>query len=279
MVVPEHVSVHVPAEPLVGHRVIDAAYPVLGKRPEAFDGLGMYVSAYVDSRRVVDGAVVVDASERLVRAVVVRIQRRAAFDVIGHAGANLPSPTMGNDLSVHPASTLDRAENDGLAINVLLAGKLRIGARLAANERLVGLYLALQRFVGVLVHELIANQIRHAPRGLVRDAELPFKLLRGYSAPSARHQVHRVEPKVQRGRRLLKDRSGKRMKMLATSCTRPRRAPILDRVFLERSGFFTLRAERVLTVRREAFTPEELETGGVIGELDHELHERHARFR
>src|SRR5687768_17318554 len=71
-------------------------------------------------------------------------------------------------------------------------------ARLATEHRFVGLNLTRQT-ISVLRHEFTPDEMAHAPRRLVRHAQLALDLLRGDSATSACHQIHRVEPKLKRG--------------------------------------------------------------------------------
>src|SRR4051812_19090585 len=100
-----------------------------------------------------------------------------------------------------------------------------------------------QRLVAILDHELVAYEVRHPPRGLVRDAKLTLKVLGGHRAASARHQVHRVEPKVQRRSRAVEDRPCGRMDVVAARVARPRR-PRPDLV--ELACLLALRAVSVL---------------------------------
>jgi len=80
-----------------------------------------------------------------------------------------------------------------------------------------------------LFHQVVANQVRHAPRGLVGATDLPFQLLSGDTASSAGHEVNGVEPQVQRCRRLVEDGASGRVQVVAATVARPRPA-LLSRV-------------------------------------------------
>src|SRR5690349_14346242 len=54
--------------------------------------------------------------------------------------------------------------------------------------------------------KLVADQVAHAPCGLVGDAQLALDVLGGDPASCAGHQVDHVEPQVQRRGRLVEDR-------------------------------------------------------------------------
>src|SRR5258708_40256009 len=73
----------------------------------------------------------------------------------------------------------------------------------------------------VFGHEFVSNLVGDSPRGLVGHAKLALKLLRGYPATSACHQIHGIEPQMQGRRGLVKDGSRSRGQMLSASLTRP----------------------------------------------------------
>src|SRR5438045_5950766 len=64
-----------------------------------------------------------------------------------------------------------------------------------------------------------ANLPEHAPCGLVGDASLPLNLFRGDAATSGTHEVHRVEPSLERSSGLLEDGSGQRVNVVAAMVT------------------------------------------------------------
>jgi len=84
--------------------------------------------------------------------------------------------------------------------------------------------LTAQRVFVVVQHR--ANLLKHAPCGLVRYACLALDLLCGDSATSRSHQIYRIEPSRQRSRRLVKDRVGGWVNVVAAVVTRIRRAAL-----------------------------------------------------
>src|SRR5205085_9492862 len=108
----------------------------------------------------------------------------------------------------------------------------------------------------VLLHEVFADLVEHAKRGLVVHAKLALQLLRGDAAARTRDEIDRVEPQVQRGRGLVEDRPGCRMDVVAARGTRPRLAALLRLVPLERTYLLALRALRVLVVFGVTGAPE-----------------------
>lgn len=147
-----------------------------------------------------------------------------------------------------------------------------------ADVCFVGFHSARQR-VAVLFHKLASNQVRHAPGRLVRDAKLALQLLCGDAASSAGHEVHRIEPQMQRGRRLVEDRPRCWVEVVPATRTRPRLALLRHAVALEDALRFALRAVRVFAIRRVALAPKDFETRRIVGVLLHELHEGVAGLR
>lgn len=81
---------------------------------------------------------------------------------------------------------------------------------------------------------------------------------------------------MQRGRRLVVNRSRRRVEMMTARRAAPRLPLLRSPVALERSRLVALRAMRICTIRREARTPEMFQAGVIVGELAHEFHERAA---
>src|SRR4051812_17343270 len=63
--------------------------------------------------------------------------------------------------------------------------------------------------IASLFGEQRANLTEHSPRGFVSDASFPLNLLCGDSATSRTHEVHGVEPSLERGSGFLKYSSRK----------------------------------------------------------------------
>jgi hypothetical protein len=139
----------------------------------------------------------------------------------------------------------------------------------------VGLDRAGERTFAVVGHELVADQVEHAPCGLVRHAKLTLQLLGRDPASSASHEIHGVEPQVQRRGRLVKDRPGQRIDVVAAVVAVVGRASLHA---MEAALAVALLAKRCVTVRGEPLTPKPIEAGSVIAELLDELHEGVRRF-
>ena len=91
--------------------------------------------------------------------------------------------------------------------------------------------------------------VEHSPRGFVGNTKFPLKLFRGDTASGACHQVHRVEPEMQRRGRLVEDRTRSRMQVMSACRTGPRLPLLFGRVSLKRADRDALRAARVGSVR------------------------------
>src|SRR5207245_1709472 len=147
------------------------------------------------------------------------------------------------------------------------------GARLAADVGLVHLNVA-REGRGCLRHQAIADEVEHAPRGLVAHADLSLQLLGRDSAASAGNQVDGVEPQVERRGRLVEDRPGGRMQVMAAMGARPRLALLSGLVPFEHPALLALWAVGVPAVRGVASAPQVVQAGGIVGKLQRELHKR-----
>src|SRR5918995_4887444 len=84
---------------------------------------------------------------------------------------------------------------------------------------------------------------------------------------------------MQRGRRLVEDRSRRGVQMMPTMNARPRLALLCGSVAPMDALSLALRAVSRITTRREAVAPEPLKASVVVGKLAHELHKRVLRVR
>src|SRR5271157_93869 len=256
--------------------MIDTANPALHQRPEPFDGLRMHVSAYVDMlcvpdammliarlrKRVIDG-ILIGVDGGLGQHVFFDVRHdRGALDIRHRHGPNLP-------FALHYAKyrRLVRSIQSGTTL-----------ARVAPRTSYIGLvYLdripAVESYI-VLQHQLVPNQVGHAPRRLVGDAKFTFQLLRGDSASRACHQVHRIEPQVQGRRRLMEDRPSRGMNVMTASGTRPRLTLLRSRIAREFRSAAALVAHGMDSVFRVPIAPQPFKAGCIVGKLSHELHQR-----
>src|SRR6266545_1424683 len=266
-VVAPHVLVDVALEPLLRDGVVDAADAIFEQTEEPLNGLRVNVPVNVDPRRVVDAPMVVALPDLSVRGVVVGKEDRLRNDELPRLHVKRSPSTIGNNLCAQASLALNRSEDDGFFVPRLHPSTGQIGtrelvtsptirlARLPADECLVGFDFARQLHV-VLQHQLVPNPVEHAPRGLVVNAKLALQLLGGDSATCACHEIHRVEPQLERRGRAFEDRSLHRVDAEAARPAEPARALLRRLVTLEHPLRVTARAVGMLAVRGEALTPQ-----------------------
>lgn len=109
------------------------------------------------------------------------------------------------------------AHNDSLARRATAA----LTGALAANVSLVNFNMAgKQGFDFALVH-LFADFVADPPSGLVGDAQLALELLGGNAVTRGYKEVDRIEPRLQRRPRVLKDGAGGWIDVVATGRAGP----------------------------------------------------------
>jgi|SRR5258707_2386083 len=258
--------------------MIHAANTALNERPESFNRVGVNIAAHVDPLRVTNARVLIARwPEHVINGQFVSLDRgrwQHALDNVRHdVSAGSVFNRDGHDF---PAA-LNHSENRNI---------VRVGAGSACNASLASAtFPADVRFVhfdgrvtfkgfNILGHEFVTDFLRDAVRGLVGNAKLPLKLLRRDSATSARHEIHRIEPQMERRGRLMEDGSGSRGQMLSASLTRPSLTLLRVLVALKLALRFALRTGRVDTIVRVAIAPQELKASIIVRELFHKLHER-----
>ncbi len=199
----------------------------------------------------------------------------------------------GLGLAIHPhlVVALHHAEDGGFLVSGPLdgLGLLRPawlvplgpvgGTRLPTHVGLVHLHSLDQLLVGVLLHELVADQVEHPPRRLVGHAQFSLKLLGRNATPSARHEVHGVEPQRQRRGRLVEDRPRCRVHVKTTGRAGPVLPLLLRHVPLKRPLSLATGAEGVFAVRGVAGPPQPVQAGLIVRKVRHELHQRVRRIR
>ena len=196
--------------------MVDAADTALDKAPEAFDGVGMSITADVDLSGVVDAFVPV--SNTLQAAITPHLvgehcrarhnltlnerYERCGTDIRRDFGDYLPlAPYNSHDdrLTARSATPLP-APLRNMAIPIF-----------SSDISLVNLDLAAQR-LNVFIHEF-PNLFEHAPSGLIGDSNLPLQLLGGDSRPCRCHHEDGVEPRFQGCSRLVEDSASGRRDM------------------------------------------------------------------
>src|ERR1019366_1912192 len=266
---------------LFGDRMIDATNPALYKRPEPFDGLGMHVPAHIDTLCVTDAVMLVSRLlERVINRVFVRVdgglRQHIFFDVRHDSSALNVRHGHGHNVTLalyHPKhGRFVRSIDARTPLAPVAPRPANISFvyldRIPASERAI-----------VLQHQLVANQICHAPRRFIGDAKFALQLLRGNSATSARHQVHRIEPQMQRRGGLVEDRPRCRMYVMTARLTRPRLALLRRFVAGKFRSAAAPMAHRMDSIFRVTIAPQPLKAGRIIGEIRHELHQRKLGIR
>ena len=145
---------------------------------------------------------------------------------------------------------------------------------LPARGRLVQFDVTVERLIVVLGHELGPDHLEHPVRCLIGHAELSLELLGGNATPSARHEINGVEPQVQAGGGLVKDRPRCRVHVKATGRARPALALLLRLVPLERRLSLATATEGVRAVLGVPLAPQPLQARLVVGEVAQEVAER-----
>ncbi len=103
--------------------------------------------------------------------------------------------------------------------------------------------------------EGITNEVRHAPRRFVSDAQLALELLGGDSAAGASHEVHGIEPHVQGRGGLVEDGPRRRVQVVPTSYAGPTPAALRGRVAPKSPFALALRARGMFSIWRVAVSP------------------------
>ena len=86
---------------------------------------------------------------------------------------------------------------------------------LAADERLIDFNVPAKRRIAVNVRHVRADQMRHAERGRVADAQLPLQFLRGHAVARRCEEVDRIEPLHERRVAVREDRALHRVDVMA----------------------------------------------------------------
>src|SRR6266699_2550770 len=197
------VFVQVSLQVLRAHVVVDPADTALYQTPESFDGLSVNVARDVNLCAVPDALMNISV---LLKAIVRNV-------VIGEHGARRQDIFLRQTMKSVPCRVRSYTRHN--PANALLCVPFR-----HAHDRN---FVAPQRRTPTLPHPLsfppvvhfvhlnrralqlqtvlgqeTPNLAEHAPRGLIGDASFPLNLLRGDTATSGTHEVHGVEPSLEK---------------------------------------------------------------------------------
>src|ERR1041385_2853679 len=218
-VVAEGVFVKVGLQVLRAHAVVHAADPALHKTPESLNRLSVNVSRDVYFRAVIDSPVNVS---RVLKPVIGNV-------FVGVNGARrqdvfLRQTVKSRFLRVrrYPChytshATVLRAfhhsDNRNLVRTIGRPSAPSLSLPLSAVVHLIHLHrrtLQLHPLFG----EQGANLTEHAPRGFVGHSGLALNLLCGDAATGGTHEVHRIEPSLERSGALLKNGASERIDVI-----------------------------------------------------------------
>src|SRR6266436_10034758 len=219
-VVAEGVFVKVGLQVLRAHAVIHAADPALHKTPESLNRLGVNVARDIDSRAVIDSPVNVSrVLQSVVRNVLIGINGARRKDVFLRQTVQSRLLRVRRYARYYAAhATVLRAfhhsDNCNLVAAIGRPSAPSLSLSLPAVVHLVHLHRRTLQLQTVLGQET-PNLAEHAPRCFVGDASFPLNLLCGDAATSGTHEVHRVEPQLERGSGLLKHSASERVDMVS----------------------------------------------------------------
>lgn len=259
--------------------MIYATNPTFDQRPEAFNRVRMHVPAHIDFLRMPNAAMCEAVLLKLiVGPILVRIDRgfrQRLFDDMRHDRYRLH---ILNGNSGNLSFTL----NDTQYWDLLRSCTRTTPATLVESSD-IGLIdfdrLSISKRPFSLLHQFFANQERHAPSRLVSDAQFPLKLLGRDAAARAGHQIHRIEPQMQRCGRFVKDRARCRMQMMSAPCTGPRLPLLRSLIAFKDALGLALRAYSMFPILREPIAPQPLQAGRIVRKFAHEIHQRVLRVR
>src|SRR4051794_16692380 len=108
------------------------------------------------------------AGQWLIRLPVVREDEGRGIHVGSNGSTKSRPPARRNDAKPHAPASLDHPENRRLVLaEVSGFGGRELPSRFPAPRSLVNLYVATERVVVLVVHQLRANLVEHSPCGLV----------------------------------------------------------------------------------------------------------------
>jgi hypothetical protein len=197
------IRVEVVLQILVANDMMNAIDAPLDEAPKALDGVGVGIAADVDFGAVVDWTMLVARPcEAVVAGEFVGEHGGAWQDMLSDIRHQSPSFHIGCYFGDYSTVSLYHPHSNCLTSSpsATLAGPF------APDVGFVNFYLA-RKGVNALGHAF-ANQRKHAPRSLVSDTQLSFKLLGRDAAPSRGHQEYGKEPRTQRSSGLVENRIG-----------------------------------------------------------------------
>src|SRR5579859_5115915 len=205
--------------------MVHATDTVLDQAPEAVDGVGMDLAIDVDVSAVVYPMVLIAVDrEDGVGWEFVRedhaFRKDTLLDEWDERFGSRIVQFFDDDLSTSFDGADDwRFTGCSSTLNALVTFPLVHVLGLPAHVSFIDLDFARER-IAIVVIQHGPNLLEHSPRRLVGDASFALDLLRRDPATCRGHEVDGVEPKTKRGRRLVVDRVGGRMNVIAAEVAR-----------------------------------------------------------
>lgn len=137
----------------------------------------------------------------------------ARLHVGGHERLQGGAALVRNNCRHNVATTLQRADDNGFA-----SGSAHMRSALDAADQsfvnLDGLTRPADRLVAVNRRHVLADKRCHAPRGFIGHSKLALEFLGADAVARRREQVDCIEPKLERGARLLERSANGRVQMV-----------------------------------------------------------------
>src|SRR6266571_260048 len=215
-VVPEGIFIQVVLQILRAHIVVHAADSPLDQTPESLNRLSVNVAGDIDAARVTDATMQVPMRlKAIVGNVLVSENGARRKDIFLRQTMKSFAPCIRCNASNDPAmmsrsAALYHSDDCNLVATVGWPSLSALPMPLAAVVHFIHLHrrtLQLHSIFG----EQRTNLAEHAPRGLVGDASFPLNLLCGDAAAGGTHEIHRVEPSLERSSGLLEHGPGQRV--------------------------------------------------------------------
>lgn len=166
---------------------------------------------------MIDGLVIeaVALGQDLIAAPIIRVDAGALFHKLGNVRRDVARAAILNVTGHNVTIPFDHAEDHGLIV-ASFAGVLATDEGFVRFHDLAG---TANWEIPVNVAHVFANQIAHAPRGFVGDAQLALHLFRRHAVPRSAEQEHDVEPVPKAGPGLFEGRPGGRVDLIAAMLT------------------------------------------------------------
>lgn len=207
--------------------VIDTAQSVFHQTPESFDGIRVNVASNVDLCAVIDSLMNIptlrDVRDALVTRQFIGENDTLGKDMLTDDWQQCSSRSVLSRKSSDLATALDYANYHRFVLAVVSCSN----AASSADKRFINLYTLASLaadWIRLFISQHGANLFEHSPSSFVGDSGFALNLFCGNAATSRGHEVDRIEPRSERGRRLVKDSVRRGMEVVATLIARVRRA-------------------------------------------------------